>query len=213
MRRSTMVAAAAVLVLAGCGGDGERPGAAPATAPPATTAPRGAADERLFDRAAALVVGTAALQQDAEAYHELAARHGFDHGAMLARDGAEARRLVRRMRATHRDLDATYGEIAAVVARTPALARHDVVLASGTGRDRPRTAVPFSLQTPAGRRYAQPGSFFAITRGALWGTDPRFTAPGGERMPDADFLVTAAREFHTAAQQLATAAELGPPAG
>ena len=80
-------------------------------------------------------------------------------------------------------------------------------------------SVPFSVRTPAGRTFEQPGNFFLLTETSLWGTEPKFAAKGvtpdldgdgkvefGEAVPDADFLVAAAKDFAANARDLHGAA-------
>jgi hypothetical protein len=106
-----------------------------------------------------------------------------------------------------------------VVAGVPSLADFDVIIDAGADKSDPENAVPFSIETPAGKTYAQPGNFMFLTETALWGTEPQFAAKGvkpdldgdgkvtfGEALPDADFLVAAARDFAANATELDAAA-------
>ena len=90
-----------------------------------------------------------------------------------------------------------------VVAGVPSLADFDVIIDAGADKSDPENAVPFSLNTPAGKTYEQPGNFNYLIETAAYGTDPNFAAQGvepdldgdgkvsfGEAMPDADFFVT-----------------------
>ena len=75
-----------------------------------------------------------------------------------------------------------------------------IIDAGGDASD-PENAVPFSIKTPAGRTFKQPGNFFSLIETSLFGTEPKFAAKGvkpdldgdgkvefGEALPDADFL-------------------------
>ena len=92
-----------------------------------------------------------------------------------------------------------------MVAGVPSLADFDVIIDAGGDKSDPENAVPFSIRTPAGKTYEQPGNFFFLLETSLWGTEQRFAAKGvkpdldgdgkvgfGEALPDADFLVAAA---------------------
>ena len=83
-----------------------------------------------------------------------------------------------------------------------------MIIDAGADASDPENAVPFSLKTPAGKTYKQPGNFNYLIETAAYGTEPKFAAKGvkpdldgdgevefGEAMPDADFYVTAARDF------------------
>ena len=98
-----------------------------------------------------------------------------------------------------------------------------IIDAGGDASD-PENAVPFSLRTPDGRDFEQPGNLNYLIETSLFGTEPRFAAPDvkpdldgdgrvqfGEAVPDAGFYVAAAREFDKTAGELATAAEAWQP--
>ena len=112
-----------------------------------------------------------------------------------------------------------YEEMEGVVAGVPSLAEFDVIIDAGADESDPENAVPFSLETPAGRTYRQPGNFNHLIETSAFGTEPEFAAKGvepdldgdgevrfGEAMPDADFYVTAAREFERTTAELDAAA-------
>ena len=44
--------------------------------------------------------------------------------------------------------------------------------------------MPFSIKTPAGKTFEQPGNFFFLIETSLWGTEPKFAAKGVK--PDLD---------------------------
>jgi hypothetical protein len=80
-------------------------------------------------------------------------------------------------------------------------------------------AESFSLKTPAGKTWKQPGNFNHLIETSVYGTEPKWAAKGvepdldgdgtvefGEAMPDADFYVTAARDFEKTAKELGAAA-------
>ena len=84
--------------------------------------------------------------------------------------------------------------------------------------------MPFSLETPAGRKFEQPGNFFALVETSVFGTEPKFVAKGvepdlngdgkvefPEALPDADFLIAAAKEFTKYAKELDASAKKWEP--
>jgi hypothetical protein len=71
-----------------------------------------------------------------------------------------------------------------VVAGVPELADYDVIIDAGADKSDPENAVPFSLETPNGRTFEQPGNFFALVETSAFGTEPKFTAKGVR--PDLD---------------------------
>jgi hypothetical protein len=222
MRTLTAVALAAALALAGCGGDDDSE--ADPTPAAVEGADLGAIKTYLLEHAAALREQTAALAQDAEAYHAAAEAAGFDHGRLLRERRAEVADLVERMQATFREANPAYEEMEGVVAGVPELADFDVIIDAGGDKSDPENAVPFSVTTPGGRTFEQPGNFFFLLETALWGTEERFAARGvepdldgdgrvafGEALPDADFLVAAARDFAANAEELESAAREWTP--
>ena len=111
-----------------------------------------------------------------------------------------------------------------VVAGVPELADYDVIIDAGGDGSDPENAVPFSLKTPAGKTFEQPGNFFALIETRAFGTEPKFVAKGvepdldgdgkvtfPEALPDADFLVAAARDFAKNAADLDAAAREWEP--
>src|SRR4051794_7575976 len=101
-----------------------------------------------------------------------------------------------------------YEQMEGVVAGVPSLADYDVIIDAGGDKSDPANAVPFNLTTPNGRTIRQPGNFFALIETSAFGTEPKFAAKGvspdldgdgrvtfPEALPDADFLVAAARDF------------------
>jgi hypothetical protein len=111
-----------------------------------------------------------------------------------------------------------------VVAGVPSLADYDVIIDAGADKSDPENAVPFTIKTPAGKTFEQPGNFFFLVETALWGTEPKFAAKGvepdlddngkvefGEAVPDADFLVAATKDFATNAKELDASAKEWQP--
>jgi len=214
-------AALAAFTVAACGDDEPEPAA---ERPAQSATDLAAIKTYLLDHTRRLVADTERLRRDAETYHALARSTDFDYAALLAERGPEARKLVERLQAGHRRANPSYEEMEGVVAGVPELADFDVIIDAGGDASDPENAVPFSLRTPAGRTFKQPGNFFYLVETAAFGTEPRFAARGvepdldgdgrtefGEALPDADFLVTAARAFAGNARELDAAARRWSP--
>lgn len=220
----TVPALVAALAMSACGDDDTA-----ATATTKTTAAESSAlapvKDYLLDHTARLVAATGKIQADAEAYHALAQEADFDYAALLADRRAEVERLVRDLQQDFHDANPAYEEMEGVVAGVPSLADYDVIIDAGSDGSDPESAVPFSIETPAGRTFKQPGNFNFLVETAVYGTEPKFQAKGvtpdldgdgeaafGEAVPDADFLVATAREFAKTAQELDDAAHEWTPA-
>jgi nitrous oxide reductase accessory protein NosL len=221
MRGKALAVLVAAVTLAGCGGDDPEPAPPPAAVEGADL---GAIKAYLLEHTGALRERTDALARDAEAYHAAAEAAGFDYGRLLRERRAEVAGLVEGMQATFREANPAYEEMEGVVAGVPELADFDVIIDAGGDKSDPENAVPFSIETPEGRTFEQPGNFFFLLETALWGTEERFAARGaapdldgngrvafGEALPDADFLVAAARDFAANADELEAAAREWTP--
>ena len=110
------------------------------------------------------------------------------------------------------------------MAGVPSLADFDVTIDAGGDASDPENAVPFSIRTPDGRTFKQPGNLNYLIETSLFGTEPKFAAKGvkpdldgdgrvefGEAVPDAPFYVAAAREFERTARELDAAARKWEP--
>jgi hypothetical protein len=117
-----------------------------------------------------------------------------------------------------------YEEMEGVVAGVPELADFDVIIDAGGDASEPENAVPFSITTPDGRTFKQPGNFNFLVETSIFGTEPKFAAKGvkpdldgngriafGEALPDASFLVAVARDFENNAKELDAAARKWTP--
>ena len=219
------VATTLLLTLAtgSCGGDEPAQEAKPAPQAPAS-ADLGAVKAYLLDHTTRLVADTGRLREEAEAYHALAEGAGFDYEALLAQDRERVAASVERLQEGYLAANPSYERMEGVVAGVPELADYDVTIDAGGDASDPENAVAFSLTTPEGRTFRQPGNFFFLVETSAFGTEERFTARGvepdldgdgsvtfGEALPDADFLVTAAREFETTARELDASAREWKP--
>ncbi len=219
-RWSAAALVGAICVLAGvtgCGGEDEPARSSSETA--ADGADLAAIKTYLLEHTERLQADTAALRRDAEAYFRLAEGVGLDHAALLRRHRAEVRELVKRSQETFARANPSYEQMEGVVAGVPELADYDVIIDAGADASDPENAVPFSLRTPDGRTFKQPGNLNFLVETSLFGTEPRFAARGvepdldgdgrvefGEALPDAGFYVAAAREFERTARDLDRAA-------
>jgi hypothetical protein len=223
MRSKLLVALIAAAALAGCGGDDATTTDAP-KAPAAAHADLSPVKDYLLEHTARLQGDTAKLAAQADAYYKLAKAAGFDYGELLGTHRDEVASMVGKMQDTYIDANPAYEEMEGVVAGVPSLADYDVIIDAGGDKSDPENAVPFSVTTPAGRTFEQPGNFFLLVETALWGTEPRFAAEGvrpdldgdgkvtfGEAVPDADFLVAAAQDFASNAKELDGAAKAWSP--
>jgi hypothetical protein len=216
------LAAVAALTVAGCGSDDDRNDARGPAA--ASGADLGAIKQYLLQHTERLSADVSALREDAEAYYALAKRADFDYARLLADQRAEVRRLVEGLQDGFAKANPAYEEMEGVVAGVPQLADFDVIIDAGGDASDPENAVPFSIKTPDGRTFKQPGNFNYLIETSAFGTEPRFAARGvepdldgdgrvefGEALPDADFLVAAARDFERNARELDAAARKWTP--
>ena len=119
-----------------------------------------------------------------------------------------------------------YERMEGIVAGTPSLVQYDVDIDAGASfKEDPKGAVSFSLKAPDGKTFKKPGALYNITEAALWGEDPALTARTvkpdldgdgkagefGEVLPDAAFLVAAAREFDRQSHKLLASAKAYKP--
>jgi hypothetical protein len=223
-RLSIAFACLALAFVAGCGGDDEPDTAAQPSPAAAAEADLGAIKTYLLDHTARLNASVATLQQDAQAYYDLAESVDFDYGRLLDEKRTEAAAAVKAIQDGHVKANPDYEEMEGVVAGVPELADYDVIIDAGADKSDPENAVPFSLETPNGRTFEQPGNFFALVETSAFGTEPKFVAKGvepdldgdgtvtfGEALPDADFLLAATTDFAKYAKELDEAAKQWQP--
>ncbi len=218
------LALSAVLALTACGSD-DADTASTTTIPSTQTADLQPVKDYLLDHTARLEAATAKIEEDAEAYYALAEAADFDYAALLADKRAEVKGLVEALQEDFHAANPAYEEMEGVVAGVPSLADFDVIIDAGGDASDPASAVPFSIETPAGKTFKQPGNFNFLVETSTYGTEEKFAAKGvtpdldgdgkvefGEAVPDADFLVATARAFAQSAKDLAAAAEEWVPA-
>jgi hypothetical protein len=232
MTRPTLAAAVCALALglAACGDDdssSDGSTTADSAAGAAEGADLAAIKDFLLAHTERLVADSRAIRENAEAYHRLAESTDFDYARLLDEHRAEVRRLVREAQQGFAEANPSYEEMEGVVAGVPSLAEYDVIIDAGSDASDPENAVPFDIETPAGRTFKQPGNFNFLIETAAFGTEPKFQAKGvepdldgngkvafGESVPDADFYVAVARDFEKYAKELdASAREWEPTPG
>jgi hypothetical protein len=225
LRAATPLAVAATLLFAACGSDDDEGSAGGAT----TTTQEAAADygavkDYLADHTQRLVAETGKLREGAEQYHALAEGVDFDYERLLDEHRDEVASIVEKLQTDFRAANPAYEEMEGVVAGVPSLADFDVIIDAGGDASDPENAVPFTVETAAGKTYKQPGNFFFITETSIFGTEEKFTAKGvepdldgdgevtfGEALPDADFLQAATVDFEKTAKELQAAGEQWEP--
>ncbi len=223
-RFSIAFACLALAFVAGCGGDDEPETAAQATPSAAAEADLGAIKAYLLEHTARLNTSVGQLQQDAQEYYDLAKASDFDYASMLEANRPEVADAVKAIQDGHIKANPDYEEMEGVVAGVPELADYDVIIDAGADKSDPENAVPFSLETPNGRKFEQPGNFFALVETSAFGTEPKFVAKGvkadldgdgkvtfPEALPDADFLLAATTDFAKYAKELDESAKKWEP--
>ena len=219
---AALVLSCCALGATACGGDDDS-----AEEQPTATKPAGdlaSLKSFLTDHTDRLEEDTAAIRAAAEDYHAQAEAVGFDYAKLLETDRAGVEKFISESQAAFARANPAYEEMEGVVAGVPSLADYDVIIDAGADGSDPENAVPFSLKTPAGKTWKQPGNFNYLIETAVFGTEPKWAAKGvrpdldgdgtvefGEAMPDADFYVTAARDFETTAKELGAAAREWEP--
>jgi hypothetical protein len=219
-RLPTAVLIAAALSLAACGDeDSGSSDGGDQTAAATRDADLAAIKGYLLDHTERLVNDTEEIRAGAEDYYRLAKAADFDYAQLLEDNREEVRGLVEDAQAAFAKANPSYEEMEGVVAGVPSLAEYDVIIDAGGDASEPENAVPFDIETPAGRTLEQPGNFNYLIETTAYGTEPRFQAKGvepdldgdgkaefGESLPDADFYVAAARDFEKYAKELDAAA-------
>jgi hypothetical protein len=165
------------------------------------------------------------FRSEATRYYTLARAADFDYPSFWASRRGEVTSTLRRARALWVHGNPFYERVEGVVAGTPALARYDMILDAGASAlEDPAAAVPFDLRLPNGKVLRQPGNFFNLTEGMLWGTRPELVVRGvradldrdgrlefGEVLPEANALKAAADGFDRYARELDRAARRWRP--
>jgi hypothetical protein len=211
------------LLLAGCGSSNDdKTTPTPAAAQPsANLAP---IKHYLLEHTTKLKTDTATLRQEAEAYYAMAKEANFDYSKLLETRRADVQKFIKGAQQGFANANPAYEQMEGVVAGVPSLADYDVIIDAGGDASDPENAVPFSIKTPDGRTFKQPGNFNYLIETSIFGTEPKFAAKGikpdldgdgkvefGEAMPDANFYVATARDFETQANELDAASRKWTP--
>ena len=215
-----LVLLCAALALAACG-DSDSDSAKTPAAPKGEEQDLSAIKTYLLDHTKRLQADVDKLQENAEAYHKLAASTDFDNKALLAEHRDEVAKLMTDAKTTFKAANPAYEEMEGVVAGVPELADYDVIIDAGGDASDPETAVPFSIKTEDGRTFKQPGNLFFLVESSLYGTEPKFSAKAdldgdgkvafGEALPDARFYLAAVKEFQSQATELDASAKKWTP--
>ena len=217
--------------LTGCGGDDDTTTSTAAatqaaqTDTAATTAKLAGVKTYLTGQTQKLVGFTEEFKADSEQYYALAGESDYDLAQLWEAKSAEVGPLIEKLKTSWIDGNPLYERMEGIVAGVPSLAEYDVIIDAGASvQDDPASAVPFDIELPDGTTIKQPGAFYNITEGALWGTIPDYLPQStpidvdddgknefGEVLPDAAFLVASAREFDRYAKELQDAAAAWQP--
>ena len=169
----------------------------------------------LTDHSAELVRQVQLLQQQADAYYDLAESVDFDYGRLLGEHREQVEEILSTSKENFVVANPAYEEKEGIVAGVPRLAHYDVDIDAGSDASTPEDAVSFSLTTPDGKQLKQPGNLFFLTETALYGTNPDLVAEGvepdvdgdgkvefGEGLPDANVYKATLDEFASQATSL-----------
>ena len=211
------------VLLAACGGDDDDAEPNQSASPQAQAEDLSAIKDYLLEHTERLKGETTTLREGAESYYAMAKGADFDYAKLLQQDREGVQSFVKDAQKAFDEANPAYEEMEGVVAGVPELADFDVIIDAGSDGSDPESAVPFSLRTPGGRTYKQPGNFNYLIETSVYGTDPRWAAKGvkadldgdgkvefGEAVPDY-FYVTAARDFEKNAGELDAAARKWSP--
>jgi Imelysin len=214
VRLATLLAVAALAPVAVACGDDDDDSASTETAP-AAAADLGAVKHYLTEHSAALADETAKLEEQGQAYYDLARKSNFNYQRMLEENRAELAAILDDAKATYVRANPAYEEMEGIVAGVASLADYDVIIDAGSSGEDPESAVPFDLQLPNGKTLKQPGNFMFLTETSLYGTNDDLTANGvradldgdgkvsfGEALPDANIFLATTRDFDKYAREL-----------
>jgi hypothetical protein len=177
----------------------------------------------LLQHTAQITRFTGQFDADAAAYDRLAKASGYNYARLWREQQKPVSALVNRLKRKWVDGNPLYERVEGIVAGTPSLSLYDVIIDAGSSaKEDPASAVPFSLRLADGRTLKQPGNFYNLTEGMLWGTRPEFTkrkvdlngdgrAEFGEILPDAIALRAATQGFDSYARQLDRSARAWTP--
>ena len=209
-------AVVAALTLGACGSDdGGSEDRSADTAAPQEQADLRAIKSFLLDHTEELSGEVRELRAGAERYYAMAKAADFDYGQLLSERRSQVQAVIKQGQERFAAANPAYEQMEGVVAGVPSLADFDVTIDAGGDASDPENAVAFSIRTPDGRTFKQPGNLNFLIETSLFGTEPKFRAKGvrpdldgdgrvefGEALPDANFYVAAAREFERTSREL-----------
>ena len=216
----------ASLLLGACGaGNAEEAPAQEEQSPTeASLANFSAIQSYLLGKTAELTAETAALEEAAQSYYDLAGSAGFDYQLLWQEHQAEVSATLAQARQNWIAASPLYEQVEGIVAGTPSLADYDVILDAGASAEEdPENAVPFDLTLADGRVLAQPGNLFGVTEATLWGTEPAYSSgvqadldgdgeiAFSDLLPEANVLLAAAQTLNQYAEELDAASAAWQP--
>jgi hypothetical protein len=197
---------------AGCGSDDGDDSATEASSDPAQLA---AVKDYLTEHSVQLQKEVGEIQNNADAYYDLAKSVDFDYAKLLEEHCPEVKQQLGDAKKAFTAANPNYEEMEGIVAGVPRLAHYDVDIDAGSDASDPESAVSFSLTLDDGTKLKQPGNLFFLTETALWGTNPDLVAKDvepdvdcdgkvefGEGLPDAKIFKAATAEFAAQAKSL-----------
>jgi hypothetical protein len=222
-RRLLPALAAGALIFAGCGGGGDDK-TTPTPAAERPSSDLGPVKDYLLEHTTQLKTDVAEMRKGAESYYAMAKEADFDYAKLLQTRREDVSRFVEGAQKGFAEANPAYEQMEGVVAGVPSLADYDVIIDAGGDASDPENSVPFSIKTPDGRTFKQPGNFNFLIETSIFGTEPKFAAKGvkpdldgdgkvefGEAMPDANFYVAAARDFEKNVNELDAASRKWQP--
>lgn len=174
-----------------------------------------AVKDYLTEHSAQLEQEVGELQDNADAYYDLAKSVDFDYAKLLEDHCPEVKQQLSDAKQAFVAANPNYEEMEGIVAGVPRLSHYDVDIDAGSDASDPESAVSFSLTLDDGTKLKQPGNLFFLTETALWGTNPDLVAKDvepdvdcdgkvefGEGLPDAKIFKAATAEFAAQAKSL-----------
>lgn len=166
---------------------------------------------------------TGEFEAVAARYDSLARGSGYDYAKLWRTQRATVAKTLTRARSLWVEGNPYYERVEGIVAGTPSLSKYDVIIDAGaSAKEDPASAVPFDVRLADGRVLKQPGNFYNLTEGMLWGSRTEFVksrvdldgdgkAEFGEVLPDAIALKGAADGFARYARELDRASHAWKP--
>ncbi len=168
---------------------------AAATASVASVADLNGVKTYVIEKSTALKDGATLLQQDADAYYDLAKAANFDYAALWKNNQADVVKALTSAQTHWTTISPIYEQMEGIVAGVGVLSDYDAILdAAGPGE------FDYNVTLPDGKVLEKPGNLFGLLEETLWGTEKQddaavvadFNGNGkqdfGEVLPDANIL-------------------------